>query len=375
MKFTSAQLVSIDIISRYIEGDILLDDALAVLGVKERQFRRKVKAFKESGVQSVLHGNVGKKPINKVSDKLARQICNLYKLKYFDLSIAHFIEKLIELEGFEKLPSYTTIRNILIEKKLLTLKTKRSRKAYKRRKRYGQEGLMIQIDGSPHRWISGHLPICLTAAIDDATGKIVGAKFSKTETTFAAMDVVEQILKKYGIFQMLYSDKAGIYGGGKRQGYSNMERAMKEIGVISVQANSPQAKGRVERLFGTLQNRLVQEIRLAGIKTIEEANVFLESYLPIYNDKFGREAENRNSAYKVLDEDLDLNEVLCMKVMRVVKNGNIINLDGFQYVIHSDEYLVKKYVEVRYYRNNDKGFFIDGEKIEVSILDDKKMAA
>ena len=116
-------------------------------------------------------------------------------------------------------------------------------------------------------------------AIDDATGKILAAKFTPTETTFAAMDVVEQIINKYGVFQMLYSDKAGIYGGGKREGFTNMNRAMNELGIISIQANSPQAKGRIERLFKTLQDRLCSEIRLRGIKNIEAANRYLEEFI------------------------------------------------------------------------------------------------
>ena len=375
MNFSSDQQISIDIIAKYIEGEVLLEDAASILRVKERQFRRRVKVFREAGVLSVLHGNCGRNPINKTSSKLVREICTLYQLKYFDLSIAHFIEKLRETEDIQNIPSYTTIRKILIKNKLFTLKAKRPRKSYKRRKRYGQEGLMVQIDGSPHRWITQHEPIFLTAAIDDATGKILGAIFTKTETTFAAMDVVEQILKKNGSFQMLYSDKSGIYGGGKRQGYSNMDRAMKELGVVCVQANSPQAKGRVERLFGTLQNRLVQELRLAGIRNITEANIFLESYLEKYNTKFAREAELKKTAYTKLEAGIDLNEILCMKDFRTVKNGNTINFGGQQYVIESEEYLCKKLVEIRHYKNKDTGFLINGERIEVRLVEESKMAA
>jgi transposase-like protein len=375
MNFSSDQQISIDIISKYIEGEILLEDATSILRVKERQFRRKVRAFRKSGVLSVLHGNSGRKPINKTSEKLIREICTLYQLKYFDLSIAHFIEKIKEIEGIKKVPSYTTIRKILIENKLFSLKTKRPRKSYKRRKRYRQEGLMVQIDGSPHRWITRHEPICLTAAIDDATGKILGAKFTKTETTFAAMDVVEQILKRDGAFQMLYSDKAGIYGGGKRQGYSNMDRAMKELGIVCIQANSPQAKGRVERLFGTLQNRLVQELRLAGVRDIDEANKFLENYLEEYNMKFAREADIKKTAYSKLEDGIDLKEILCMKDFRTVKNGNTINFEGQQYVIESDEYLCKKLVEIRHYKNKETGFLINGEIIKVRLVENNKVAA
>ena len=147
------------------------------------------------------------------------------------------------------------------------------------RKRYEKEGIMVQIDGSHHRWIRQHQPFCLTVGIDDATGKILAARFTETETTFASMDIAEEIIKKYGIFQMLYSDKAGIYGGGKRDGFSNMNRAMRDLGIIPIQANSPQAKGRVERVFRTLQSRLVSEIGLRGLRSIKEANEYLETFL------------------------------------------------------------------------------------------------
>lgn len=374
MKFTSKQQISIDIISKYLNGEIQTEDALKVLEIKIRQFRRRVRAFRESGVLSVLHGNVGKRPVNKTSDLLRKKICNLYRYKYFDLTVAHFCEKLFEIEGIKNLPSITTIRSILKEEKLLTVRTKNRKKCHRRRKRYTKEGVMIQIDGSHHHWLLKHEPICLTAAIDDATGKILGAKFTKTETTFAAMDVVEDILKKYGVFQMLYSDKAGIYRAGKRDGYCNMDTAMRKLGIISVQANSPQAKGRIERLFKTLQGRLVQDMRLAGIRDMEEANKYLKSYIEKFNKKFGVEAEDENSAYLELDSKIDLNEILVMKESRRVLSGNVISYGSQKYLIKSSDFLEKKYVEIRRYRNGSTSFLIDGKKYELELFEGKKVA-
>ena len=376
MKFNSDQQICIDIISKYIEGEIYLEDALNVLKIKERQFRRKVKAFRERGLQSILHGNIGRKPANKTPEFIQHKICTLYRLKYFDLSVAHFIEKLIEVEKMEKVPSYPTVRSILLEAKLLTMKNKKQRKSHRRRKRYEKAGVMVQIDGSHHRWLVGHSPICLTAAVDDATGKILAAKFTETETTFAAMDVIEKILREKGIFQMLYSDRAGIYGGtSKRSGYSHMLRAMRDLGIVAIQANTPQAKGRVERLFGTLQNRLVQELRLNGVHDIDSANDFLESYLETYNEKFAVEAESEITAYRELDKAVDLNEVFCKREMRVVKNGNVISYGGCLYSIQSREYLNGKTVEIRMYKNGETGFFIRGARYEVLLVESNKRAA
>lgn len=169
---------------------------------------------------------------------------------------------------------------------------------------------MVQIDGSHHKWF-GHQMSCLIAAIDDATGKILGAKFSKTETTFDTMDVIEQMIRNHGLFQMLYSDKAGIYTNHKREGFTSVSLAMRKLEIIPIQADTPQAKGRVERLFRTLQSRLVSELKLKNISTIEDANTFLQtSFIKYFNDKFSVEPQSTLSAYRSLSSNIDLNEIL-----------------------------------------------------------------
>lgn len=376
MHFTRKEQIRIDIVARYIEGDISLFDATQILEISPRHFRRLTKAFREKGVEGLRHGNKGRAPINKVPEGIINQLCSLYSSKYYDLSVRHFIEKLLEVEQLEEVPSYTTVRNILLKEQLIQRTNKKPRKVHRRRNRCEKEGIMVQIDGSHHHWILGHKPFCLTAAIDDATGEIVGATFSETETTFAAMTTVEQVLLKKGRFNMLYSDKAGIYGGGKRQYYSQMDNAMKKFDIHCVQANSPQAKGRVERLFGTLQGRLVQELRLAGVRTIEGANHFLKGYIKVFNKKFARQAINPESAYKKLEHTSDeLNEILVLKEYRRVQSGNVINFESETLVIGSSEFLNKKAVEIRFYRDGKRKFFIDNSEIVVSKLVETKKAA
>ena len=381
MKFTTNQQIRIDIISQYLNGQIFAEDASAAIGIKERQFRRLVKKFREQGVISVLHGNINREPLNKLPVGCLNQIASLYKNKYKGFNLVHFIEKLHENEFVlvPDVPCYSTIRNFFIKEKLIQRTKKKITKIHRMRKRYEKEGIMVQIDGSPHRWIYGSSPFCLTAAIDDATGKLLGATFTRTETTFAAMDVVESIIKKYGRFQMLYSDKAGIYGGGKREGFSNMNRAMKELEIISLQANSPQAKGKVERLFKTLQDRLVSEISIRPINTIEEANKFLhEEFIDLFNKKFAVLAEDKVSAYRSLPDDIDLNEVFTNRVERTVKSGQIINYNSEQYVVTNQEYgsLIKKIIEIRHYRNGDmKMFLLSGQAVSYQILDKALKAA
>ncbi len=136
-----------------------------------------------------------------------------------------------------------------------------------------QAGLMIQMDGSHHRWF-GDRETCLIAAIDDATSEVVAAEFFEGETTFGCLKTLHEIVSKKGVFKILYVDRAGLYGGIKRHGFSQVARALEEIGAQIIYANSPEAKDRVERLFQTLQDRLVPELRLSKIRTIEQANDF-----------------------------------------------------------------------------------------------------
>lgn len=374
MKINSKKQLRFDIISQYISGKLYYLDAIKSLQISERQFRRIVKEFKVDGVKSVIHKNTGKSPPNKTKDSQRTQIIRLYKSIYRGMNVTHFIEKLKDAEGINP-PSHSTVRKILLSEKLISPTMKRKRKSYPRRIRYEKEGLMIQIDGSHHRWITGQEMMCLTAAIDDATGKIVGAKFTRTETTFAAMDVAEQIIIKYGVFQMLYSDKAGIYGLGKRDGYSNMNRAMQELGIIPVQANSPQAKGRIERLFKTLQSRLVHEIRLAGISTMDEANLFLSGYIDKFNNQFSIKAINPEKAYRDLDKDINLDEIFSVVNFRKVQQGEIVSYNSTKYLLEGAESLVGHEADIRIYRDGRMEIHVLGEKVRYRVFEEMKRAA
>lgn len=374
MKLNSKKQLRVDIIAQYISGKVYYLDAIKSLEISERQFRRLVKEFKIDGIKSVIHKNTGKSPPNKLRDSTRTTILRLYKSIYKGMNITHFIEKLKEVEGLNP-PSHSTVRKILLAENLISPTIKRKRKSYPRRIRYEKEGLMVQIDGSHHRWIFGEEMICLTAAIDDATGKILGAIFTKTETTFAAMDVAEQIITKYGLFQMLYSDKAGIYGRGKRDGYSNMNRAMQELGIIPIQANSPQAKGRIERLFKTLQSRLVHEMRLAGVRTISEANLYLKGYLQKFNDQFGVKAINPITGYRELENGISLDEVFCVVKFRKVQGGEIVSYDSKKYLVHGIQSLVGHEADIRMYRDGRMEIHVLGEKVKYTLFEESKKVA
>lgn len=373
MKFTAKQQLRLNILSKYVSGELYYLDAIKSLEVSERQFRRLVKAFKNDGIKSIIHGNKGKSPPNKFSQMDRTKIVRLYQTVYRGMNVVHFIEKLVEVEKM-KVPAYSTVRKILLEENLISPTMKRKKRNYPRRVRYEKEGLMVQIDGSHHRWIYGYPMFCLTAAIDDATGKILGAKFTKTETTFAAMDVVEEAIRKYGVFQMLYSDRAGIYGG-KRHGYSNMNRAMNELGIVPVQAFSPQAKGRVERLFKTLQGRLVQEMRIAGVTNLDEANDFLKVYVPIFNERFGRKAAGDESAFRPFDISINLDDLFTMQWQRKVQRGEIISFNSAQFLLEEKECFEGANAEIKQYRDGRYEIFICGEKVKYKVFDEGRKAA
>jgi hypothetical protein len=371
MKLNTNEQIRVDVILKYLNGDIYLADALAMINIGERQFRRILKDFRVSGFESIKHGNTKREPQNKLPQMTRIKVITEYKLKYFDLNVSHFREKLLEDPTFTDqfdVPSYQTLRRILISENLIKYNVQKRKKSYKARKRYHKEGLMVQIDGSHHRWLRGQEQFCLTAAIDDATGKILAGTFTKTETTFAAMNVVRSIVTNKGCFQMLYSDKAGIYGGGKRVAYTNMDRAMKELGIIPIQANTPQAKGRVERLFKTLQDRLVSEMRLSGIKTMEEANeYFNEIYIEKFNAKFSTEVSQKH--YWPVDDSINLDEVFCLKEFRVVANGNTFSYEGKKYELTTDICYAKKPAELRFYPDGEMKCFIMGTEMMLENFD------
>ena len=188
------------------------------------------------------------------------------------------------------------------------------------------------------------------------------------------MDVVRGIVEDKGVFQMLYSDKAGIYGGGKRQGYSNMDRAMSELGIICIQASTPQAKGKVERLFKTLQDRLVSEMRLRNINSIQEANRFLnDEYISYFNRKFG--VDTRESYFKKLSNEIDLNEVFTMRSERIIGSGNVFSYDNKKFVVCRDECLAKKQLELRFYPSGSMKAFYQGQKVELELWGETNAAA
>jgi transposase-like protein len=368
--------LKLEIVYKVLSGQMQRLDGQIILGISERTLRRYLRSYNKSGVSFVRHGNFRRAPLNRKPVVLKLQVQKLVQETYFDFNMVHLSEKLFEELGIQI--KYSTLRRWCHEIQHVKHAGRRRAKARHYRQRMSQEGIMLQMDGSHHHWFGGRL-LCLMAAIDDATGEVF-AKFYEGETTLACMDLLKQIITTKGVFKVLYTDKAGVYGGIKRENFSQVERALGDLGAQVIYAHSPEAKGRIERLFKTLQDRLVPELRHQGIDAIESANEYLQTiYLPHnHNPKSMVLAENSVSAYRALPAAVDLEAIFCIKEYRIVGRDHTVSVGGDKWLIveaikHS---ISKQKIEIRYDKWGSWVAYFAKRKIKlVKIQNPKKMAA
>ncbi|MGO9611824.1 MAG: ISNCY family transposase [Dissulfurispiraceae bacterium] len=342
-------LKRLHIIHKVMEGELTQRKAAELASLSEQQVRRILRRIQSEGDKGIGHRARGRESNRKKPERLKERILRLYRQKDEGFGPTLEVEKLARDERIEL--SDETLRLWLIEAGVWQKRrTKRQHRQWRKRKAYCGE--LVQMDGSHHDWFEGRGPWCvLMAYIDDATGRVYG-KFYEYEGTIPAMDSFRRYIRKYGIPMSLYLDKHTTYKSTAKvtveeelQGIepmSQFERAMKELGDKVLHAHSPQAKGRIERLFGTLQDRLVKEMRLGGISTIEEANRFLQGYLSDYNRKFMVAAVSKEDLHRPLPQGTDLDKILCIRAERTVRNDNTITYNGTLYQI--DESLMSKKV-------------------------------
>ena len=367
----------LELVSKVAQGQMRREQAEQLLGVAERTFRRYLRAYREEGIGFIRHGNKSRAPINKNNVLIEARVKEMMKEKYFDFNMEHAREKISEETGWNlKRETFRSwCHQIGMVKKA---KKRRSRPRYKR-ERMPQPGLLVQMDGSTHRWFADR-ETCLIAAVDDATSLVVGAEFFEGETTFGCLKVLSEVVTNYGVFRGLYTDHAGVYGGIKRQGFSQVKRAVEELGSHVLFANSPEAKGRIERLFGTLQDRMVAEMRLNKIRTIEQANEFLKTiYLPHkHNPRYSVQAHNTQPAWASIPKHLTCESVFCVKEFRVVGRDHTISFGADRYLIDEElKYSIhKQRIEIRMQSNGSwSAYFADRKLKLVKIKELKKMAA
>jgi transposase len=307
------------------------------LGLSVRQVQRLKLRLQQQGPAGLAHGNRGSKPAHALSDELGQRIVELYKDRYTGLNFSHFHEKLLELEHIQV--SISSISRILKASGYTSPKKRRAPKHRSRRERRSCEGAMLQLDGSPHDWLEGRGPkMCLVGAIDDATGKVVGALFREQEDAQGYFLLIRRIASKYGIPESVYHDHHGIFERNTKQEWTLDEelagkpqptqfgRLMEELAIRQIAANSPQAKGRIERLWGTFQDRLVSELRLANASTFEEASLVLERVIPEHNRRFCCKPDDPKNVWRKLGSGVDWDSMFCFKYKRTVAKDNTVSL-------------------------------------------------
>jgi len=303
-------------------------EAAEVMGVSERHGWRILAAYRKEGAAALAHGNRGRKPSNATPFTIRQQVVAMAKERYSGVNHTHLAELLAEREGI--MLSRSTLRRVLIEAGLSSPRRGRSPRHRYRRQRMPQEGMLLQLDGSHHRWLENRGPwLTLLLAVDDATGTVPYALFREQEDTLGYFELLKVIINRCGIPLGVYTDRDSIFhvARGPSNGTGSLTqfgRALRELGITHVLAHSPEAKGRVERANGTFQDRLMSELRLSGASNVTEANIVLWDFLPRFNKRFGVPAAQPGQAYRPLSPELDADGVLCIKERRRVARDNTV---------------------------------------------------
>ena len=362
---SKAQLAA-DVIAKVADGQIAIENAAKLLNKSRRTIERYLKRYRSVGIQFIVHKNKGRSPVNKSSEEVKRTVQALIKDKYFDVNLTHLKELLEQNDHI--VVKRETLRTWAHEIHHVKRAKRRRSKIRKRRERMESPGLLLQMDGSPHRWF-GDKQSCLIAIIDDATSEI-HAEFFESETTLGCLKVLRDFVAKKGIFKVLYVDKAGIFGGPKRCHFSQVQRACGELGIEIIFANSPQGKGRVERSFDTFQDRLIPELRLNNITNIDAANHYLQqTFIPTFwQNQIQVAATNNTSEFKPLPEHIDLDDVFVMKEYRKIRNDHTFSYGNTFYLIESPlkRSIAKQLIEIRTHSNKGFTAYFAGRKLSVS---------
>jgi hypothetical protein len=324
------------------------------MGLSDRQVRRLIKRLRAEGDEGICHRGRGKASNHRIPTHVKARALTLFRDKYRDFNLVHATEKLGEVHGItlhaETLRLWLNAADIPYKKR----KPKRHRRW---RERKAHRGELVQLDGSHHDWFEGRGPACVFLGyIDDATNTVWG-RFYDYEGTWPALDSLTRYIRQSGRPQSVYLDKHTTYKSwakptideqlSDQRPMSQVERSLAELEIDVIHANSPQAKGRVERLFKTLQDRLVREMRLLGIKSVAAANAFLQSYLPTYNRRFARPAASTADLHRPAPSRRELDRLLCIKEERTVKNDFTIAHHGALYQLTQATRAKKVAVEER----------------------------
>ena len=321
-----------------LERKVTQREAAALMGLSDRQVRRLIQRLRTEGDAGICHRARGKASNHRIPKRVKARALTLFRAAYSDFNLVHATEKLGEVHGIR---IHAETLRLGLQAAGIPYKKRRARRHRQWRERKAHCGELVQIDGSHHDWFEGRGPACVFLGyIDDATNTVWG-RFYDYEGTWPALDSLKRYIQRYGLPQSVYLDKHTTYKSWAQptleeqltgqKPRSQVEQRLAELGVEVIHANSPQAKGRVERLFKTLQDRLVRELRLLGIQSVAEANAFLESYLPKYNRRFARPAASTANLHRPAPSSRALDRMLCIREERTVKNDFTLAHHGTLY--------------------------------------------
>ena len=333
------ELNRIAVVQRVVEKRLSQVAAAKMLGVSARQIRRLVRRFETQGPAGLVSKRRGKPSNRRLEDTLRNEALRLVRERYGDFGPTLANEKLAELH--EVYVSVATLRTWMIDDGVWTPRAKR-RRVYQPRKRRSCVGERVQIDGSEHAWFEDRAPACtLLVYVDDATSELKELRFVDSETAFDYMASTRRYLERYGKPVALYSDKHAIFRVLKRDshvsdGMTQFGRALHELNIDILCANSSQAKGRVERAHQTLQDRLVKELRLQGISDKAAANAFLPTFQTDYNKRFGKPPKSAHNAHRPLSNTDDLDRVFTWQEHRKVTKSLTLHYKRAMYLLPKD---------------------------------------
>lgn len=326
------------VIKLTVDGEITATEAAALLNLSARQVRRLKRRYEAKGAAGMAHGSRGQQSPRRIPAKVVDKVIRLATGKYAGFNDLHLTDKLIEEEHIPI--SASSVRRILRIRGLGPRRKRRPPKHRARRQRRPQLGMLVQVDGSLHAWLGNAAPsFCLLGAVDDATGRILYARFQPHEDTWGYLHLFRDIVQNHGIPLAVYSDRHSIFSRNDdhwtreeqlrgRQDPTQVARALEHLGVELILARSPQAKGRIERAWQTFQDRLISELRAAGAASVQEAQAVLDRFVPDYNRRFAKPPAEPGRAFRLPGPGLNLDRVFCIRHERVVANDNTVRLDG-----------------------------------------------
>jgi transposase len=339
LEMSAKEVRRLEVMQRLSERRMSQKEAGTILDLSVRQIKRLLRAYRQEGATGLVSKHRGRKSNNRLSTDVKNQALNLLKTKYkgFGPTLAH--EKLVEKEKLKL--SDESVRQLMIEEGLWKPRKAKRAETHQLRERRACFGELIQIDGSPHDWFEGRAERCvLLVFIDDATGQLVQLRFVEQESFFSYCQAAEGYFRQYGKPVAFYSDRHGIFrvnvpSRGTGQALTQFGRAMQELEIQIICANSPQAKGRVERVIQTLQDRLPKEMRLRGIANLIDGNAYLPEFLQDFNQRFAVEARSSINAHRPLSAKEDLAHILTWQEPRTLSKNLTLQFQKTVYQIQT----------------------------------------